>query len=183
MTERHSTHVLITSHDHTGYPEEDNIGTSYKIRSWIIVLYFLVIGIKNAIEERDRPKPAGEPCVKSSFVLNKILSFQIFITSNLLGFCQSLFACGSNDVLLILILDIFLPRKEISRNTMTPPQLTTDTPILDILEPVTISRFVLGRIELNVVIHHWRKSDIGKMLHANEPLQRKTWFDRHIGTF
>ena len=65
---------------------------------------------------------------------------------------------------------------------MTPPELATDAPILDIFEPVAICVFIFSRVEFDVVVHHWSESDFGKMLHFEEPLHREFWFDRYIST-
>ena len=65
---------------------------------------------------------------------------------------------------------------------MTPPELTADTPVLDVLQPVAIGVLVLLRIELDVIVHHRREGDVGKVLHLEEPLCRELWLDRHIGT-
>ena len=65
---------------------------------------------------------------------------------------------------------------------MTPPELTADTPVLDVLQPVAIGVLVLLRIELDVIVHYWRKGDVSKVLHLEEPLCRELWLDRHIGT-
>ena len=65
---------------------------------------------------------------------------------------------------------------------MTPPELAADTPVLDVLQPVAIGVLVLLRIELDIIVHYWRKGDVGKVLHLEEPLCRELWLDRHIGT-
>ncbi len=63
---------------------------------------------------------------------------------------------------------------------MTPPELTGDTPVLDILKPVLVGVLIFLRIELDVVVHHWRQRNICKMLHAEEPLERETWLDSGV---
>ena len=60
---------------------------------------------------------------------------------------------------------------------MAPPELTRDAPILDILEPVLVRILVFCRIELQLIIHHWRQGDVGKVLHREEPLHGETWLD------
>ena len=65
---------------------------------------------------------------------------------------------------------------------MTPPELTADTPVLDVLQPVAIGVLVLLRIELDIIVHYGRQGDVGKVLHLEEPLYRELWLDRHIGT-
>ena len=66
---------------------------------------------------------------------------------------------------------------------MSPPQLTADTPVFDVLHPVTIGILIFGRIEFQFVIHYRRQCHIGKMLHLEEPLHRKFRLDHNISTF
>ena len=54
---------------------------------------------------------------------------------------------------------------------MTPPQLTGDAPVLNVLQPVLISILVLRGIELQLIVHHWGQGNVGKVLHLQEPLQ------------
>ena len=68
----------------------------------------------------------------------------------------------------------------VSRNTMSPPQLTRDTPVLDILQPVLVSSLVFCRIELQLVVHYRRQRDVGKMFHLQEPLFTETWLYRCV---
>ena len=63
---------------------------------------------------------------------------------------------------------------------MSPPQLTADAPVLDVAKPVLIGVFVLCRIETNLVVHHGRQGEIGKVLHAEIPLHAKTGFNGSI---
>ena len=66
---------------------------------------------------------------------------------------------------------------------MSPPQLTADTPVFDVFQPVAICVFVLGRVELQFVVHDRRQCHVSKMLHAQEPLHRQFRFDSYVGTF
>ena len=65
---------------------------------------------------------------------------------------------------------------------MSPPQLTADTPVLDVLHPVAIGILILGRIEFQFVIHYRRQCHICKMLHLEKPLHRKLRLYNHVGT-
>ena len=66
---------------------------------------------------------------------------------------------------------------------MSPPQLTADTPVLDVFHPMAIGILELRRIEFNVILHHRFQGDLCEVLHLQEPLHRQLRFDRHIGTF
>ena len=65
---------------------------------------------------------------------------------------------------------------------MSPPQLTADTPVFDVLQPVLVSILILGRIEFQVVVHYRGQSHIGKVLHLEEPLHGELRLDSHVGT-
>src|SRR5690606_17503035 len=60
---------------------------------------------------------------------------------------------------------------------MTPPQLTGDTPVADILHPVEIDILPAFGVEGHAAIAD--SSDCGccQWLHRYEPLLRKPWFD------
>ena len=66
---------------------------------------------------------------------------------------------------------------------MSPPQLTADAPVLDVLHPVAIGVFVFRRIELDVVVHHRFERDLRQVLHFEKPLHRQLRLNDHVGTF
>ena len=66
---------------------------------------------------------------------------------------------------------------------MTPPQLTADTPVFDVFQPVAICIFIFSRVELQFVVHYRRQSHVCKVLHAQEPLHRKFRLDSYVGAF
>ena len=148
MLERHLALILITSHDHTCDPEEDNIRARYQVTRRIVVVDLLIARIIDAVEERDRPKPRGEPGIQYILILTQISHRQGGIAALLLRHLQCLLRCLGYYIATL--------RQEIGRYAMTPPQLTADTPILDVLHPVTISILEFRRIELDLIIHHRR---------------------------
>ena len=64
---------------------------------------------------------------------------------------------------------------------MTPPQLTGDTPVLDVLQPVLIGVHVFLRIEFQFAVEHRWQGDVSKVLHLEEPLQGETGLDGGVG--
>ena len=64
---------------------------------------------------------------------------------------------------------------------MAPPELAADTPVLNIFKPYAISRLILFRHEADEIVHHGLERNIGKMLHADEPLEAQTGLDDHFG--
>ena len=65
----------------------------------------------------------------------------------------------------------------VCRYAVSPPELTADTPVLDILQPVAVGSLVFGRIELQFVVHDGRQSHVCKVLHLEEPLHREFRLD------
>ena len=60
---------------------------------------------------------------------------------------------------------------------MPPPQLTADTPVLDVLHPVAIGVLELRRVQADLVIHHRIEGGLSESLHLEEPLHRELGFD------
>ena len=69
MLERHLALILITRHDHTSHPEEDDIRARYQVACGIVVADLLIARIVDTVEERDRPEPRGEPGIQYILVL------------------------------------------------------------------------------------------------------------------
>ena len=64
--------ILISRHNHSGNPEEDNIRTGYEVIGWVVVLNLLIIRVANTIKYRDRPQPRREPSVKHIVILAQV---------------------------------------------------------------------------------------------------------------
>jgi hypothetical protein len=56
------------------------------------------------------------------------------------------------------------------RDAMSPPQLTADTPILDVLKPVEVGLLEAFRHDLDASVFHRVETGIGKRLDLHEPL-------------
>ncbi len=68
-------------------------------------------------------------------------------------------------------------------NTVTPPQLATDTPVFNIGHPVFIGLGPMGRVEFDLVITHSLQGWFDQLGHIHEPLFRLVWFNGDITTF
>ena len=64
---------------------------------------------------------------------------------------------------------------------MPPPQLATNTPILNVGQPVIVGVLIFSRVELDFVVHNWRQSQVSKVLHAQIPLHAQARFNSRIG--
>ena len=63
---------------------------------------------------------------------------------------------------------------------MSPPELAADTPVLNILEPVTVGRNVFVGVEFDFSFEHGRQGNVGKVLHFQEPLLAKARLDGRV---
>ena len=128
----------------------------------------------DAVEQGNRPQPTGEPSVQCVLVLTEVGCGQVGIAGFFLGQFECFFSSlGHHESALWQV---------VGRDAVSPPQLSADAPVLDVLHPVTVSIFVFGRIELDFVLHHRFQSDLRQVLHLQEPLHGKLRFDGHVGT-
>ena len=66
---------------------------------------------------------------------------------------------------------------------MSPPKLTADTPVFDVLHPVFIGVLVFSRIELDIVCHYRFQRRFSKVFHFQEPLHGEFRLNGYVGTF
>ena len=180
MLERHLALVFIARHNHTCYPEEDDIRTGYEVGGRVVVLDLFVIRVLDAVEQTDRPEPGAEPGIQRSFVLNPFHLCTLYIVPLYIRVTFS-----DQDLIVRIVLETCLRqqvRVVIRRDTVAPPELATDTPVFDVLQPVAVGVLVLRRIEHDVVVHYGRQRDICEMLHLHEPLQTQARLDRYVRT-
>ena len=57
ILERYLMLIFTTSHNHSCYPEEDDIRTCYEVAGWIIVIYLFITRVVDTIKERYGPQP------------------------------------------------------------------------------------------------------------------------------
>ena len=110
----------ISGKYHTDYPEENDIVSCYKHICRIEVVQILCL--LRPAQCGERPQCRREPCVQRILILCEMrtAAFRAFLR------CVTV-----NDKLAALI-------TVICRNPVSPPDLTGDTPVLDILQPVQI---------------------------------------------
>ena len=166
--------VFIPGHDHAGYPEEDDVGPRYEVARGVVVFHLFVAGVVDAVEERDGPQPRREPGVETIFVLTEIAHLQRVVAALFAGQRESLFGrLGYHESAL---------RQVVGRYAVSPPQLTRDAPVLDVLHPVAVGVLELVGVELDVVIHDGFEGRFGQFTHLDKPLHREFGLDYHVGT-
>ena len=102
--------------------------------------------------------------------MTKLVDGNRFESSNFASLNQRFFGCESNHKFLVLA---FGSRQEVSRNAVSPPKLAANAPVLNILEPVAVGRYVFVGVELDFSFEYGRQSNVGKVLHRQEPLLAK----------
>ncbi|MNE40391.1 hypothetical protein D3C80_1344070 [compost metagenome] len=145
MLERFLLFVLITGHNHTGYPEENDLRSRYQCIGRIVIIQFRIIffiGIPS--EHFHRPQPAAEPGIQYIIVLFQVAAFRFRVVFVVLGKCTGFISRYIN------ISFWCMP----CRNAVSPAQLTAYTPVLDIAHPVAVQVFELSRYEFDIIIHH-----------------------------
>ena len=130
--ERNLTGLLEPREYHTNYPEEDDIvaGHEYIRRIEVSVLR----GILRPAKGLKWPECTGEPGIEGILILSEVMSTAL----------RAALRCLGPDHHLTAVLTV------VSRDTVSPPELTGDTPVLDILKPVKIGLTVVLRNELEL---------------------------------
>ena len=172
VVERYFIAELLASHNHAGNPEEDDVGGGDEVGGGVVVFDFLVVGVAYAVEERDGPEPAAEPGVEHVLVLAQGAGVAILLGGHFPGF----FLVHGHDGLHLAV-HVEIP----CGDTVAPPELAADAPILDVLEPMAVGVLELGRMEVyGVVLHHF-EGFLGEAFHLEEPLCAELGFDDGVG--
>ena len=146
--------MLHAGENHAGNPEEDNIIAGNQRIRRIEVLQLLCLF--RPAERRERPQCRGEPRIQ-----------------------YILFLMDVRSAALRAHLDIFLGDRHftavitvICRNLMTPPQLTGDTPVMNVLHPAHIGLAEAIRNELDLAVLHDAHCVLSQRRHLDKPLCR-----------
>ena len=76
VLERHLAYIFIARHDHTCYPEEDDVRSRYQVCGGVVIVDFFVVGFLNSVKQTNRPEPRTKPCIQRAFVLY-IIAFRL----------------------------------------------------------------------------------------------------------
>ena len=163
--------IFVTGHDHARHPEEDDVGARHQIGRRVVVANLLVVGVADAVEDRNRPQPRREPRVQHVVVLSEVGRLQRGVA----GFRTRLFERlpgrrGHHEAALGQV-----P----GRNALAPPQLARDAPVLDVLHPVAVGVLVFFGHEADRVLHDGLRRRFGQLPHREEPLHREFRLDGH----
>ena len=141
-------------HDHAGNPEEDDVEAGDHHAGWVELTQR--VGVFRPAEGREGPQRGGEPGIQHVFVLaqGNVSAQVVFLT-------HFLFGAANVDIAFVVV-----P----CRDTVTPPQLTGNTPVLNIAHPGEVHVFVLLRHELDVAVLHRFNRRFSQHVGADVPL-------------
>lgn len=161
LLEWHLASEVDTKEDHTRHPEEEDIPTGFEDGRGVEVSE--ISSLLGPSHDREGPQSGGEPGVEDIFIL---LESEGASVSDDLGTFEGFVICATDNPVLVFvallnsgqylvyrcdedahILVVAFNVDEVCRATMSPPELTRDTPILDTIEPPV--PLVLGGFGLN----------------------------------
>ena len=175
VAERFVAAELISGDNHARHPEENDVGRGNQIGCGIIVFELLVVGFKDAVEQRYGPQPRREPCVEAVGILLQVVERQRGVAALLYGLHKRLLlSFGHNEA---------AAGKEICGDAVTPPKMTRDAPVLDVGHPVTVKVLEFGWHIFDIIRLYGFKSGFGKVFHLYKPLHRQFRLDNRVSTF
>ncbi|CCJ87390.1 hypothetical protein BN133_3767 [Cronobacter dublinensis 582] len=150
-------------HDHAGNPEEDNVeaGDHHAGR----VELAQRVGVFRPAERGERPQRGGEPGVEHVVILA-----QRDVSAEVVFLAHFVFGAAHVDVAVVVI-----PR----RDAVAPPELTRDTPVLNIAHPGEVHVLVLLRHELDIAVLNRFHRRFRQYIGAHVPLVGQHRFDNH----
>ena len=159
VAERMRSLELVSGHDHARHPEEDDIRSGHQVVGR--VEEFLFRGLFRPTHDRERPQPGTEPGIQHIFFLTPPVAFRrIHAHIHFVG-------------------GIFVPR----RDPVSPPDLTADAPVLNVLHPMEISLRPAFRIEFDRAVADRFDRGFGQFVHLDEPLVAQQRFDLDAAAF
>ena len=152
--ERLLVHLLHTREDHTSNPEEDDVITGDQNRSRIEVIQ--LAGLFRPAEGRERPQCRGEPGIQNVLFLMDVRTAALRANGDVF--------LGNGHLAAVLTV--------VSRNTVTPPQLTGNAPVVNIFHPTQVGVCKTTGNKLDAAVMNNVHSGLCQRSHLNEPLCR-----------
>ena len=163
ILERALSGLLQRREHHADDPEEDDVVACHEDIGRIEVPELRCI-IRPA-QCRERPEGGGEPGVKGIRILREMsaAALRAHIRRS---------ASSDNDFSAIIAV--------VCRNPMSPPQLSGNAPVLDILQPVRVCFFKVLRHEIQIVSLHDLKRCLRHLVHLHKPLRLEHRLNRRV---
>ena len=157
-------HQVHGQHDHARYPEEDDVEAGHQHIGGVEGLQRL--GLFRPAQGGEGPQARAEPGIQHVIVLAQNGIAQIVLGAHLR------LVAADIDVTRLVV-----PR----RNTVAPPQLAGNTPVLDVAHPGEIHVLVLLGHELDAAIFHRSNRLLGQRLGGDVPLVGQPGLDHCTG--
>ncbi len=164
--EGHVARHLQLHHHHPRDPEEDDVKAGHQHAAGMEGLE--LFGLLGPAEGAEGPQPGAEPGVEYVLVLG-----QGDVACDAVLFAGLGFGARHIDVALLVI-----P----GRDTVAPPQLARDAPVLQITHPREVHVLVVFGHELDVAVFHRLDGRLGQCFHRHEPLIGQQRLDHVTGT-
>ena len=166
FVEGHVVHELKAHHDHAGNPEEDDVKTGNQDTGWIVGLQFL--GVLRPAQCREGPQCGREPGIEYVFILVQgIVGIEVVFFTNL-------FFTATDIHIVFLVIP--------GGDSVPPPDLSTDTPVLDITHPLEVGVFPVVRYETDFAGFNRLDGGPSQGGGLHKPLVGKQGFDNGTGT-
>ena len=146
------SHLLVAGENHSDYPEENNIISGYQYIRGIEILQ--ILGLLRPAQGLEGPQCGGEPGIQRIGILCEMCLATLRTNSG--GFL-----CNHNLTTLITV---------VSRDSVSPPELTTDTPVADVVGPVEISLLHTLGNQLDLTILYRFNGRFDELIHLYKPL-------------
>ena len=145
-------HLLISGENHTDNPEENDIVTGYKHVSRIEI--FQLLCLFRPAKSGEGPQRGRKPGIQRIGILCKMCAAALR-TNSRLGARYHGFAAG------IAV---------ISRNSVSPPQLSGNTPVFDVVRPVEVGLFHAFRNQTDFLLLNCFYCGLDQLVHLYKPL-------------
>ena len=153
MMERHFSGLLDRRKYHTDHPEENDVISGYQHIGRIEVIK--IFGLIRPAKCGERPQCRREPGIQCVFILFKVCA-SAFRADLRHFFCNDHFAA------LVTV---------ICRDTVSPPELSGNTPVTDVLQPVQIDLVKTIRYKIQLVLFQSFDRRFRHLLHLYKPLR------------
>jgi len=167
-----------THHDHSSHPEEEDITTCFEKVSWIERLQ--VICLFWPSHSCKWEKTRGEPSIEDILILSEF-NFRGINTESLGSVFQGFLMVTANNEMVVVV-DIWVVNHswdldKIHWDSVTPPKLSGDAPVLDVFEPLVPSFLVELWNDLEILVSDGINRSFGHIFAINIPLWLEEWLN------
>ena len=150
--ERRFSHLLVTREDHADDPEENNVVTCYQHIGREEVVQ--ILSLLGPAQCRERPQCGGEPGIERIRIL-------LHVTASALRALLGRTLCHNH---------LTTVRTVVSRDAVSPPELSGDAPVADVIRPVKIGLLHALRQQLDISVLHCLHCRFDQLIHLYKPL-------------